>query len=128
MSFLRFLHPPSRRRDQGWGRPMKGYGLNKYIFISNIIYFNKIKHLSLGLPFGYYWPMAWIIPSLPCHRGTPCKKVKRSKSPFKLLAGICLAPRGWGQMVQLVIDQTLITNFWPCLIFLAPFGTGGRMA
>ena len=100
MSFVRFLHPPSRRRDQGWGRPMKGNSLNKYIILLNNIYFNKIKHLSLGLTLGYHWPMAWIIPSPACHRDTPCKKVKRSKSHFKLLAGICLAPRGWVQKEQ----------------------------
>ncbi len=100
MSFLRFLHPPSQRRYQGWGRPMKGYSLNKYIILLIIIYFNKIKHLSLGLPFGYHWPMAWIIPSLPCHRDTPCKKVKRSKSRLHALAGISLAPRRWEQKGQ----------------------------
>ena len=92
------------------------------------MYFNNIKHLSLGLPFGFHWPITCIIPSLACHRDTPCKKYKRSKSHFKLLAGICLAPRGWVQKGQEVIDGPMTANFWPCLIFLALFGTGARMA
>ena len=96
MSFLRFLHPPSRRRGQGWGRPIRGYGLNKYIILLNNIYFNKIKHLSLGLPFGFHWPMAWIIPSLARHRDTPCKKVKRSKSHFRIASWHLFGPERVG--------------------------------
>ena len=96
MYFLCFLHPPSRRRDQGWGRPMKSNSLNKYIILLNNIYFNKIKHLTLGLPFGFHWPIAWIIPSLACHRDTPCKKVKRSKSHFRIASWHLFGPETVG--------------------------------